>query len=158
MFMVDEGGAAAMAIVTVECQPDLTGCQEITGWSTRGVAGFESAPSLRFIGFGKWMVGYWNEAGAGVGTNAGFLDTVTHTSGGLPILRTKVVEPPVFPCRQAGSYWGDYNEIDTYGESGIFMPYTVNGPGSLQANPNCRYGSNVMADHHVAGAAVGPSF
>ena len=58
MYVVDEGGTSGKSLVTIECNPDLTGCSaEIAGWSTRGQAGGEVAPSLRFGG-GRWMAAW----------------------------------------------------------------------------------------------------
>ena len=84
--------------------------------------------------------------------NVGFLATEPpNASGGTRVLKVRVASPPVFVCPQGGNYWGDYNEIDTYGQFGVFVPFTVNGPAF---SPNCRYRGEFMADHHVSGASA----
>ena len=59
----------------------------------------------------------------------------------------RTLSPAVIPCVTPGGYWGDYDDIDSYGDLRIFAPYTVNGPG-------CRYQGTFIADHHVGGSIV----
>jgi hypothetical protein len=143
IYDVDDG-AMGMNLVTRECNLDLSGCSaEIPEWSTRNLFGSEVAPSLRFGG-GSWTVAWMEAALGAVGPAVARLETLGTTRR----MNTIFPNPTAVPCFQLGfGYWGDYNEIDSFGDGRFFVPYTVNGPG-------CRFQGKFLADHHVGGSVV----
>ncbi len=146
MYIVDDG-ITGSALVTRDCNLDLSNCHDLP-WNTRGTAGNESQPSLRSGGGNLWVATWMGQPGG-----LGGLQVVGAHLRSLLIpptdndLETIVLSPAVVPCSFTGSgYWGDYNEIDTFGDSRFFAAYTVNGPG-------CRYRGPMISDQHV-GASV----
>lgn len=130
-----DDGAFGKSLSVTECRTDLTGCQNVSGWSTAGQAGDEGAPSLRFGG--RWMAGWLSENANGLVSMAGWLQP------GGPLLQ-HALTTTISRCDDAFA-GDDYNEIDSFGDGRIFFPYTVSGPG-------CRFRSTFEADHHVGGS------
>jgi hypothetical protein len=128
---------------TRECSTTLTGC--VAAPWTLDSPSFNGTPSLRHSG-GRWVATWWRrESGSSaVSTLAGLLNESTSA------FDFRSLGFPTFPCaaHDVGSsyYWGDYNELDAYGDGRFFAPFTVNGP-------TCRFAGEWTADMHV-GAAV----
>jgi len=146
MYVVNDGSDMKNALVTRECDADLTNCHDLP-WNTRGQPGEEARPSLRNAGGARWVAQWWADPG-----NNGLATVVAGELRALILppsqndLVIKVLSPAVVPCRMGG-YYGDYDEIESYGDLRVFANFTLNGPG-------CRYQGPLMADHHVGGAVV----
>jgi hypothetical protein len=145
MYLVDDGNETGLA--TRECNVDLSNCHDLP-WHTRGVAGSETQPSLRNGGGASWAASWTAQPGGLGGLSAMGAQlrslTIPPTQNDLQTIQ---LFPAVAPCSFTGSgYWGDYNEMDTFGDLRYFAPYTVNGPG-------CRYRGPVLSDQHV-GASI----
>jgi len=146
MYVVNDGPSMQNALVTRECNVDLTNCHDLP-WNTRGTPGEEFRPSLKNAGGALWVAQWFAEP-----ANLGAVSIVAGQLRALilpPIqndLVIKTLSPAAIPCR-TGGLWGDYDEIDSYGDLRIFANYTVNGPG-------CRYLGPFIPDHHVGGSIV----
>ncbi|MEP6652474.1 MAG: hypothetical protein ABJA82_03895 [Myxococcales bacterium] len=146
IYAVDDPGFG-IGFKTLECAPDLTGCQSL-GWSTTGQAGDEFQPSLRFGG-GRW-VAMWRKHPLGsslVSFMAGEMDLVS----GSPVLTERTLSFGVQPCFYGDSTfarWGDYEHMGSFGDGRFFAAYTTNGPG-------CRFQGGFIADQHVGGSLFG---
>ena len=129
---------------TYECAADLTGCAQAP-W-TVNLEAQQMTPSLRHFN-GRWVATWWSHNlffGADlVGTHAGILE-----EGPPPSLRTERLSFTFNPCDSRGTnYWGDYNELDAFGDGSFFAPFTVNGP-------TCRFQGARTGDMHIRGAIV----
>ncbi|HET7538352.1 MAG TPA: hypothetical protein VFK05_00725 [Polyangiaceae bacterium] len=138
-------GSGFYGLRTYECEPDLTGCVAAP-WTIDSFSQ-NMTPSLRYAA-GRWVATWWRleSSSSAVSTMAGLLDE----TGSNFVLR--VQEFPTNPCASHSSgnvwYWGDYNELDGYGDGRFFAPHTVNGPG-------CRFSGEWTGDMHVGGSIFG---
>lgn len=128
---------------TRECSATLTGCAAAP-WTLDGLA-MNITPAMKHFG-GRWVTTWWRrESGSSAVSTLGALLNESTSAFDLRALGF-----PTNPCAAHvdgnSFYWGDYNEIDAYGDGRFFAPFTVNGP-------TCRFAGEWTADMHV-GAAI----
>ena len=140
------------SVKTIECQvnrpgqPPISNCAD-GGWSAvdPAVAPFE--PNIRFGG-GQWMATW--KVYAPASKLISVVAAALRDTGTSRTFDQRTLSFPASPCHSlhtfGGDYWGDYDEIGSFGDGRFFSGYTVNGPG-------CRYSGPFNADMHV-GASI----
>jgi hypothetical protein len=136
------GSTSGVKVIECALTLDPASCQTV-GWSTVGETGSaEAGPSLRFGG-GQW-VATWRKVAS---LSKVFQTIVGHLVlvNGVATLDERSLYPGIVPCAYDGNRWGEYNQLDAFGDGRFFAPYTINGPG-------CRWQGIWSSDAHVGGS------